>query len=301
MNILEISGAIAILYYLIEAILSISRGRKNGKLNLQTHKDQLLKGHQLKIHDDINKFSNSNLTPKLPCHEFESSRDTINVKLKHFPLDNLEIEYKCLLEHIKTGYNKWDSKLYPMLKELLSQETEYKKEIASTLGEIEVQIRNIMIENYNYFPGNAWNGTPKQILNGDYKYDFPLLFNSIVNAMLDGRTIKIEVFTPFEEKWLISFNEAGTNKTIVIFPEKLNALQIFTDNINGIVSEFQPKINRLKEEQKDIMGKENTIKAKLRQITSKYKSGYRIDGKCSFCEAILKEKKIENLRFDGII
>ncbi len=296
MNIPEISGTIAILYYLTELILSISRARKNGKLNLQTRKDELLKGHQLKIHDDISKFSKSNLTPKLPCHKFEFSLDTIDVKINQLPLDNLEIEYKCLLEHIKTGYGKGDSSLYSMLKELLSQETEYKKEIASTFGEIEAKIKNIMRENYNYFPGKAWNGTPKQILNGDYKYDFPLLFNRIVNAMLGGRTIKIEAFTPFEEKGLISFNEAGTNKTIVIFPEKLNALQRFTDNINSIVSEFQSKINILKEEQKYIMGKENTIKAKLRQITSRYESGYRIDGKCSFCEATLNEKKIEHLK-----
>lgn len=301
MNILEISGTIAIIYYLVELIVARNRFQKNDGLNLQTRKDELLKGHQLKIRDDINKFSKSNLTPELDCHGFEFSLDTSNVKLKQFPLDNLEIEYNYLLEHIKTGYDKGDSSLYSLLKELLNQETEYKKEIASTLGEIEVKIKNIMIENYNYFPGNVWNGTPKQILNGDYKYDFPLLFKSIVNAMLGGRDIKIEAFTPFEEKWLISFNEAGTNKTIVIFPEKLNALQKFTDNINSIVSEFQPKINILKEEQKDIMGKENTIKAKLRQITSRYESGYRIDGKCSFCEAILKEKKIENLRLDGII
>ncbi len=187
-----------------------------------------------------------------------------------------------------------------MLKELLSQVIEYKKEIASTLGKIEAKIKNIMIENYNYFPGNSWNGIPRQILNGDYKYDFPLLFNCIINAMLDGKAIKIEACTPFAEKGLVSFNEAGTNKTIVIFPEKLNALQKFTDNINGIVCEFQPKINILKGEQKHIIGEENIIKTKFRQLTSRYESGYRIDGKCSFCEATLKEKKIEHLRLDGI-
>ncbi len=91
MNILEISAIIALLYYPAELIADIIRAQKNNKLNLQTRKDELLKGHRLKIYDDINKFSSSNLTPKLPCHEFEYSPDTINVKLKHFPWDNLKL------------------------------------------------------------------------------------------------------------------------------------------------------------------------------------------------------------------